>query len=56
MHRESMVTKEQIRAKSDATHLKNLLAKAATQKLSKWDESILKRLKAEATAQKDPGQ
>ena len=41
-----MATKEEVQAKSDATRLKNLLARKADKKrpLSKLDESILKAL------------
>ena len=44
-----MATKEEVQAKSNATRLKNLLARKADKKrpLSKSDESILKALAAE---------
>ena len=46
-----MQTKEEVQAKSEATRLKNLLARKAENKrpLSKSDETILKALKAKAT-------
>jgi hypothetical protein len=51
-----MATEEEIRAKADATRLKNLLAKKASKKLSKWDAAMLKTLQAKAAvARKETG-
>jgi hypothetical protein len=44
------ITREEIKAKSVATRLKNLQIRAAKEKLSKRDESILKTLQAQAKA------
>ena len=41
-----MLTKEEIRAKFFATRLKNLLAKAAANKLTEYDESELRKVRA----------
>jgi len=43
-----MLTKEEIRAKADATRLKNLLAKAATRPLSGLEATVIKTLQAQA--------
>ena len=55
MHRRCMATKEETQAKSDATRLKNLLARKADKKpFSKLDKAMLKRLKAKAKKRGNP--
>jgi hypothetical protein len=48
-----VLTNEELRAKSAATRLKNLLAKAAKGKLTEYDESELRKLQAKATAKEN---
>jgi hypothetical protein len=47
-----MISQLEINAKAAVTRLKNLMARARTEKLSKQDESTLKNLKAKAKKSK----